>query len=173
MWCSEPRQAWWVAHLLRTWYLHSALLLLLIIPKYSLRFPGVKERQPFMNQSRRFPLELASVIQVCLEPTRLCHKSIQQSQKLVNWLEGYVSCLDLWGSFGGGIHSSLSCFLRYGVWRCRHSSVSLVGDQDGQSPSPEGGLLSAEPPQPHEPHRHRVRVCCRHLLSGVSCWLAH
>lgn len=88
---------------------------------------------------------------------------------MVSWLEVQVICLDFWGDFGRGIHSSfLSWFLRYGVWGCSHSSISFVGHQDRQSPSLEGGLLSAEPPQSHEPHCHSVRVCCCHIFPGKN-----
>lgn len=91
------------------------------------------------------------------------------SHQLVNWLEVQVICLDFWDNFGRGTHSSfLSRFLRYRVWGCSHSSISFVGHQDRQSPSLEGGLLSAEPPQSHESHRHSFRVCCCHIFSGKS-----
>lgn len=55
---------------------------------------------------------------------------------------------------------------RHRIRGSHHRSLPSSGHSVGQSASSEGGLLQAEPAQPHEPDRHGVRLCRRHILSG-------
>lgn len=60
----------------------------------------------------------------------------------------------------------VSCAPRHRIRGRHHRALPSFGHSVGQSASSEGSLLQAEPAQPHEPDRHGVRLCCRHILPG-------
>lgn len=81
-------------------------------------------------------------------------------------VQGYL--FDLWDSFGERVYSDfLSWFIRYWVWGCSHSTLSLTGHQDRQGPRFTGGFLSSELTQSHEPHCYGFCVRRCYIFSGT------
>lgn len=84
-------------------------------------------------------------------------RASKSESTLLIWTE--VPHYNAWGLF-------FVCFFRHWIWRLHRCSLSPAGHSDGQSSGLERSLLPAEPAQPHEPGRHRLCLCCGHLLPG-------